>query len=57
MTLAPGATLPNDFKKYLKGGKNSQLDLIGGLVLDVPDSVLRCWPITHPWLGSITTAP
>jgi serine protease AprX len=37
--LAPGATLPNEFKKYLKGG-NSQLDLIGGLILDVPDTLL-----------------
>ena len=40
MRLAPGATLPNDFKKYARGGNNSELDLIGGLVLDVPNNVL-----------------
>jgi serine protease AprX len=38
--LAPGATLPNDFRKYVQGRKTSTLDLIGGIVLDLPDNVL-----------------
>src|SRR5260221_864785 len=38
VTLVPGATLPNEFKKYTR---NTKLDLINGEVLDLPNGVLR----------------
>jgi serine protease AprX len=38
VTLVPGATLPNEFKKYTR---NTRLDLINGEVLDLPNGVLR----------------
>ncbi len=37
VTLVPGATLPPEFKKFARPGK---LDIINGLVLDLPDSVI-----------------
>ncbi|MEP7118753.1 MAG: S8 family peptidase [Acidobacteriota bacterium] len=38
VTLAPGAKLPAEFKKFAKGGK---LDLINGQVLDLPNGLLK----------------
>jgi len=38
VTLVPGATLPNEFKKFTR---NTRLDLINGEVLDLPNGVLR----------------
>ena len=38
VTLVPGANVPPQFKKYMRGAK---LDLINGQVLDVPNSVLK----------------
>ena len=38
VTLVPGATLPNEFKKYTR---NTKLDLINGEVLDLPNGVLN----------------
>ena len=38
VTLAPGATLPAEFKKF---GQNRNLDIINGQVLDLPNNVLR----------------
>jgi serine protease AprX len=38
VTLVPGATLPAEFKKF---GRNRNLDIINGQVLDLPNNVLR----------------
>ena len=38
VTLVPGATLPNEFKKYTR---NTKLDLINGEVLDLPNGALK----------------
>jgi serine protease AprX len=38
VTLVPGATLPSEFKKF---ARNTNLDIINGQVLDVPNNVLR----------------
>jgi subtilisin family serine protease len=38
VTLNPGAQLPPQFKKYLHGGN---LDIIGGVVLDLPNGLIK----------------
>ena len=38
VTLVPGATVPNEFKRFARADK---LDIINGVVLDVPNNVLR----------------
>ena len=38
VTLVPGATLPNEFKKF---AQNGNLDIINGVVLDLPNHVLK----------------
>jgi serine protease AprX len=38
VTLVPGAKLPNEFKRYVRG--NNDLGIIDGQVLDLPDNVL-----------------
>src|SRR5262245_2620531 len=44
VTLVPGTTLPNEFKRYAQHGT---LDLITGAVLDVPNAVLKAMA-NHP---------
>jgi serine protease AprX len=44
VTLVPGATLPQEFKKY---SRNTKLDLINGQVLDLPNGVLKAMS-AHP---------
>jgi serine protease AprX len=42
VTLAPGAKLPAEFKRYMRRvGDNDTLDLINGQVLDVPNGLLK----------------
>src|SRR6476646_6347207 len=38
VTLAPGAQLPPQFKKYVRGGN---LDLINGVALDLPNGLIK----------------
>jgi len=38
VTLVPGAKLPNEFKKF---AQNRNLDIINGVALDLPNSVLK----------------
>ena len=38
VTLAPGAKLPNEFKKF---AQNRNLDIINGVVVDLPNHVLK----------------